>query len=56
MDKLARYPEIIRQLIFDYASHKPAIAIAPNRLFTHWTAHNFSSFTTPPSIASTVNL
>ncbi|MEH2209646.1 element excision factor XisI family protein [Nostoc sp.] len=24
MDKLARYREIIRQLIFDYASHKPA--------------------------------
>ncbi|MEH2141261.1 XisI protein [Nostoc sp.] len=24
MDKLTRYREIIRQLIFDYASHKPA--------------------------------
>lgn len=24
MDKLAKYREIIRQLIFDYATHKPA--------------------------------
>jgi hypothetical protein len=24
MDKLARYREIIRQLIFDYVGHKPA--------------------------------
>lgn len=24
MDKLARYREIIRQLIFEYAGHKPA--------------------------------
>ncbi|WP_375497944.1 element excision factor XisI family protein [uncultured Nostoc sp.] len=24
MDKLARYRQIIRQLIFDYAIHKPA--------------------------------
>jgi hypothetical protein len=27
MDKLARYREIIRQLIFEYATHKPAIPL-----------------------------